>query len=211
MLTFDLTMQSCKIGCFLWTSRLSASPAAVRNYGTRRESKPWKQRPNRKAKLALILREDVPKLGRSGHVVRVEHGHGRNWLLPQGKAVYATPDNMKLHNAVEQEQGGDSDVDIAAFVRSVFAKHEIIIPAPETVSEDEEWGVYEHHIAKALRRFRLHVPLDCIHLPSPLTSYGAHSVSLTLDNKTDVPFTVSVVERSQTQSSNDAVDTSSTL
>lgn len=165
----------------------------ARCYGTRLESKPWRQRPNRKAKLALILTEDVPKLGSSGHVVRVEHGYGRNWLLPQGKAVYATPDNMRLYNAKEQEDGSDSDVYIGAFVKSVFAKHEISIVR----SEQEEWTIYEHHIAKELRRFRLHVPLDCIQLDSPLTSFGGHPVTLKVDESTDVLFTLRVVPKTR--------------
>lgn len=161
----------------------------VRRYGTRLESKPWRQRPNRKAKLALILTEDVPKLGSSGHVVRVEHGYGRNWLLPQGKAVYATPDNMRIYNAKEQEDGSDSDVDIGAFMRSVFTKHEIYILR----DKQEEWAIYEHHIAKELRRFRLHVPLDCIQFDSPLTSFGEHPVIIRVDESTEVPFTLKVV------------------
>lgn len=180
--------------------RLSRFPARVflvghvRGYGTRLESKPWKQRPNRRAKLALILTEDVPKLGSSGHVVGVEHGYGRNWLLPQGKAVYATPDNMRLYNAKEQEDGSDSDVDIGAFIRSVFTKHEICISR----GEQEEWAIYEHHIAKELRRFRLHIPLDCIQLDSPLTSFGEHPVIIRVNESTDVPFTVKVVPNSST-------------
>ncbi|MFQ5697435.1 MAG: 50S ribosomal protein L9 [Myxococcota bacterium] len=38
----------------------------------------------------VILTEDVPKLGQAGDVVRVRSGYGRNYLLPQGKAMLAT-------------------------------------------------------------------------------------------------------------------------
>ena len=168
----------------------------ARSYGQRLESKQWKQRPNRKAKLALILTEDVPKLGRRGHVVRVEHGYGRNWLLPQGKAAYATPDNRALYDAKDRQQDSDSDADIEAFVRSVFTKHTITISSPSGVGEGEEWAVYEHDIAKELRRFRLHVPLDCIHLPAPLTSHGAHEVTLKIDDTAHIPFTVHITPQS---------------
>lgn len=175
-------------------SRLSARPLLAccsRSYGTRRESKPWKQKPNRKAKLALILTEDLPNLGSRGHVVRVEHGYGRNWLLPQGKAVYATPDNMRLYDAEEKRAGGESEVDVAALLRDVASRHEISIP----LDGDGEVAVYEHHVAKALRRFRLHVPLDCIDLEEPLTSYGEHPVIIKVDETTAVPFTVKVVPK----------------
>ena len=191
--------------------RVSSRPALVENargYGTRRESKPWKQRPNRKAKLPLVLTEDVDKLGRRGHVVRVEHGYGRNWLLPQGKAVYATLDNMELYGAREEMQGSESEADIAAFVKGVFAKHDISVTVP---SEGGEWSVHEQHIAKELRRFRLHVPLDCIQLSEPITSIGAHPVSLTVDNENEISFTVNVVSRDTRQAGQYGSEVSSTV
>ena len=81
---------------------------ATRCYGTRRESKQWKQKPNRKPRLAIILTQDVYKLGVKGQIVKVKHGYGRNHLLPQGMAVYATPDNIKQHNAFEATKGSST-------------------------------------------------------------------------------------------------------
>src|SRR5512142_1870587 len=40
--------------------------------------------------MQLILREDVDNLGKSGEVVSVRDGFGRNYLLPRGLAVPAT-------------------------------------------------------------------------------------------------------------------------
>ncbi len=45
--------------------------------------------------MQLILKEDVPNLGKMGELVDVSNGFGRNYLLPQGKAVVATPRNVK--------------------------------------------------------------------------------------------------------------------
>jgi large subunit ribosomal protein L9 len=44
--------------------------------------------------MELILLERVAKLGQMGDVVRVRDGYGRNFLLAQGKAMRATPDNI---------------------------------------------------------------------------------------------------------------------
>src|SRR5437762_4469318 len=44
--------------------------------------------------LQVILREDVPNLGKSGELVSVRPGYGRNYLIPQGKAVLATTKNV---------------------------------------------------------------------------------------------------------------------
>ena len=45
--------------------------------------------------MQVILQEDVAKLGKAGDVVNVSEGYGRNFLLPQGLAVLATPGALK--------------------------------------------------------------------------------------------------------------------
>ena len=44
--------------------------------------------------MQVILREDVDNLGKSGEVVNVKPGYGRNYLLPRGLAVKATARDM---------------------------------------------------------------------------------------------------------------------
>ena len=43
----------------------------------------------------VILLDNVENLGSIGDLVKVKAGYGRNFLLPQGKAALATPENMK--------------------------------------------------------------------------------------------------------------------
>jgi large subunit ribosomal protein L9 len=45
--------------------------------------------------MKVLLLEDVYKLGRAGDVKKVADGYGRNYLLPQGLAVLATPGALK--------------------------------------------------------------------------------------------------------------------
>ncbi|HBI22617.1 MAG TPA: 50S ribosomal protein L9, partial [Nitrospiraceae bacterium] len=45
--------------------------------------------------MKVILKEEVKGLGKAGAIVNVAEGYGRNFLLPQKKAVDATPDNLK--------------------------------------------------------------------------------------------------------------------
>ena len=51
--------------------------------------------------MQVILREDVPNLGKGGDLVSVRPGYGRNFLIPQGKAVLATRKNV---NQLEHEK-----------------------------------------------------------------------------------------------------------
>lgn len=45
--------------------------------------------------MQLILRADVENLGRLGDTVAVKPGYGRNYLIPQGLAMLATPANLR--------------------------------------------------------------------------------------------------------------------
>ena len=44
----------------------------------------------------LILKTDVENLGYKDDLVSVKNGYGRNFLIPQGKAVFATPSAKKM-------------------------------------------------------------------------------------------------------------------
>ena len=45
--------------------------------------------------MQVILMEKVANLGELGDVVKVKDGYARNFLIPEGKAKRATPDNLK--------------------------------------------------------------------------------------------------------------------
>jgi large subunit ribosomal protein L9 len=47
------------------------------------------------ALMKVILRQDVPKLGDKGTLQTVKDGYARNYLIPQGFAVLATPGELK--------------------------------------------------------------------------------------------------------------------
>ncbi|NLV19477.1 MAG: 50S ribosomal protein L9 [Bacteroidetes bacterium] len=45
----------------------------------------------------IILLQDVPKLGQKDDLVQVKNGYGRNFLIPKGYAIAATPSAKKMH------------------------------------------------------------------------------------------------------------------
>ena len=51
--------------------------------------------------MEVILRKDVPKLGKAGDVVKVKNGYARNYLIPKGLAILA---NQKTIRALENQR-----------------------------------------------------------------------------------------------------------
>ncbi len=162
----------------------------TKNYSTKQQSKPWKQKPNRKPRLGIILTEDVHNLGIKGQIVKVKRGYGRNYLLPQKKALYATPDNTKKLNAfVVDDKAGSSIINTAAVIKFLKERNVII----ERASKDNS-AIFEQQISRAFHlSLRLHVPIDCIELEEPIVDFEAeHTVGVRIDEKTvvDVPLIV---------------------
>lgn len=53
--------------------------------------------------MKVLLLKDIYKLGRAGDVKKVADGYGRNYLLPQGLAVLATPGALKQSDNIRQK------------------------------------------------------------------------------------------------------------
>lgn len=53
--------------------------------------------------MQIILLEKIANVGNLGDVVKVKNGFARNFLIPQGKAKRATPENLKLLEAKRTE------------------------------------------------------------------------------------------------------------
>lgn len=59
--------------------------------------------------MKVLLIKDVYKLGRAGDVKRVATGYGRNFLLPKGLAVLATPNALKQVEAIRADAAVQRD------------------------------------------------------------------------------------------------------
>jgi len=53
--------------------------------------------------MKVLLLKDVYKLGRAGDVKKVANGYGRNFLIPQGFAIPATPNSIKMAESISKK------------------------------------------------------------------------------------------------------------
>ena len=63
--------------------------------------------------MKIILKENIEKLGFSDEVVKVKNGFGRNFLIPQGKAILATDSAVKVLEEKLRQQSGKEEKEVA--------------------------------------------------------------------------------------------------
>ena len=166
----------------------------TRNYGSKKQSRPWKQKPNRNPRLRIILTEDVPNLGGKSQLVRVKRGYGRNVLIPEGRAVYATSYNIEKYGISQDELKGNvesSKTDSISFITKYLEDKTLIVRQDPEVYK---WCLRETAISKAFYScLQLYVPVDSILMEKPITEFGPSSVKIQLTDDHIVPVDVEVV------------------
>ncbi|WP_288905614.1 50S ribosomal protein L9 [uncultured Porphyromonas sp.] len=63
--------------------------------------------------MKIILKEDMPNLGFKGEIVDVKAGYGRNFLIPQGKAVIASESAIKILQENQRQQARKLEAELA--------------------------------------------------------------------------------------------------
>tara|TARA_E500000178_G_scaffold143653_1_gene143247 strand:- start:5 stop:454 length:450 start_codon:yes stop_codon:yes gene_type:complete len=74
--------------------------------------------------MEVILLEKIGKFGEIGDKVKVKAGYGRNYLIPKGKAVFATDKNLAVFESrrAELEANAQERLDLAKNRASKLAK-----------------------------------------------------------------------------------------
>jgi large subunit ribosomal protein L9 len=132
--------------------------------------------------MEVILKEDVPKLGNRGDVIKVAEGYGRNFLLPHKLAIEANAANKAV---IEQMKS-------AAVRRSAKEKSESEALAKQfeglevsftrkSGENDQLFGsVTSGDIADALAKKSFHIDRRKIQLHEPLKTVGEFTVPVKL-------------------------------
>ena len=144
--------------------------------------------------MEVILLESVQKLGELGDKVTVKSGYGRNFLIPQKKAVPATAENL------QQFEERRSELEAAAGDKLSIAKtraekvDELSITITTKAGEEGKLfgSVSNLEIAEALNEQGFEVERRNVRMPDgPIRHVGEHEVGVHLH--TDVIATVKVI------------------
>ncbi len=146
--------------------------------------------------MKVILKEDIPKLGTMGETVQVAPGYGRNYLIPQGKAVLATSKNFK-----ELEHQRQLILRKAELIRKdaeSFAEkfRGLTLTLSRKVGEEDKiyGSVSVSDISQALKEAGVEIERKLIKLDAPIKSLGEFQVPVKVHADVTAEITVQVVK-----------------
>ena len=145
----------------------------------------------------VILLENVENLGSIGDLVKVKPGYGRNYLLPQGKAALATPENMKEIEArrAELEKAAAEELAAAKTRAGAIEGMELVIPANAGPEGKLFGSVGPIDIADAFEKVQVAVERSEVRMPEgPIQELGEFTIGVHLHPEVDVDINVRVVE-----------------
>ncbi len=151
--------------------------------------------------MEVILKETIDTLGREGDIVKVKAGYGRNYLLPQGKAVLANAGNIALF---EKDKAAiqariEEEMKVAEALAKKMAGTTITIPVLAGTDERLFGSVTSGDISKHLAEVDITVDKKQIILPEPIKTLGESTVSVKVGFQKSVDITVLVVPLTETE------------
>ncbi|NIW23417.1 MAG: 50S ribosomal protein L9 [Gammaproteobacteria bacterium] len=150
----------------------------------------------------VILLEKIENIGGIGDQVSVKPGFARNFLLPQGKATLATPENVAKFEAQRADLEAKAQAELeAAQARAAKLEGQTLTISANAGPEGKLFGsIGTIDIAQACEeKLGAEVERSEIRLPDgPLRVVGEHAIELHLHMDVNVPITV-VVEGVMTE------------
>jgi large subunit ribosomal protein L9 len=147
--------------------------------------------------MQLILKEDQDNLGKSGEVVNVRPGYGRNYLLPRGLAVLATAGDI---SRVEHEKkviaARTAKLSKEAQAEADRLSQVTVSIARAVGDEDKLFGsVTSRDIAEALQQQGVTIDSKKLVLEEPIRALGLTEVSVKLGRGVQAKIKVWVVKK----------------
>ena len=149
--------------------------------------------------MKVVLRQSVEQLGDRGEVISVSAGYARNFLLPKGIALEATPGNLRTLALQKKVWMAREAKEIDEAKRLVAAVEAVHLTIPKKVGEENTLygSVTTTEIAELLEAKGFSVDRRKIVLAEPIKKAGAHTVTVKIHPKVAAKVQVEVVAESE--------------
>jgi len=151
--------------------------------------------------MEVILLENIRNLGKFGNKVDVAKGFGRNFLIPQGKAVPATKSNIAKFEAQRSDFEKAAKGRLQAAQERAAEVNNIHITIAARAAEGKLYGsIGTVDLVKAFKDKGMTVTRQEIRLPSgPLREIGDYNIDLQLHAEVIATAKVSIVPEAENQ------------
>ncbi|HKJ44371.1 MAG TPA: 50S ribosomal protein L9 [Balneolales bacterium] len=149
--------------------------------------------------MKLILKENVDKLGDAGDVVDVKDGYGRNYLIPQGKAVMASNGALKTIEEVKRQAAKKVELNLEAAKELADKIGETPVTIPVTSGEEGRihGTVTTAQIADALKEKGIEIDRRKIELKEDIKALGEYIANVSLMSDINAELKVWVVKKAE--------------
>jgi large subunit ribosomal protein L9 len=148
--------------------------------------------------MEVILLENISKLGRLGQTVNVKAGFGRNYLIPQGKAVHATEANTAAFETrrAELESAAAALLAAAQLRADAISALGLISITANAGEEGKLFGsVGTRDIADAIVALGCEVDKSEVRLPSgALRELGEYEIAIQVHGDVTAMVAVAVIQ-----------------
>ncbi|WP_439183459.1 50S ribosomal protein L9 [Carboxylicivirga taeanensis] len=145
--------------------------------------------------MEIILREDIQNLGHKNDIVTVKNGYGRNYLIPQGLAVLATPSAKKVHaeNLRQRAHKEEKIKNEALEVAKTLEGKSFTIGAKASSTGKIFGSVNTIQIAEALTKEGFNVERKNISMKDEAKELGTYNATVKLHREVKVDISIEVV------------------
>tara|TARA_Y100000817_G_scaffold41409_2_gene28347 strand:- start:4814 stop:5260 length:447 start_codon:yes stop_codon:yes gene_type:complete len=146
--------------------------------------------------MQVIIKKKIEKLGDVGDIITVKDGYARNYLLPRGLVVKATPGNLKEVELIKSQIQKKNEKKINDQKELAKKLSNLKINIPVKVGEDNQifGSVNSTNIIEFLIEKGFEVNKKSIKLDEPIKSLGIHNVILKLDEGIESNIKVYVIK-----------------
>ena len=145
--------------------------------------------------MKVILNQDIKGLGRSGDMVNVADGYGRNFLIPRGMAVEADSKNMNIMMSKRkaQKEHTERETERAKRIAEKLSKTRLLIKAKSGERGRLFGSITSRDLADEIKKqFGVEVDRKKIDLPEPIKAVGLYKVEIKLYAEINVTVDVEV-------------------
>lgn len=146
--------------------------------------------------MEIILLQDVSKLGQKDDLVKVKAGYGRNFLIPRGFAIAATPSAKKMHaeNLRQRAHKEEKIKTEAQELANKMADLKLIIGAKTSTSGKIFGSVNTIQIAEALKEKGFDIERKSISLPDDqIKEVGKYKATIKLHREVKVQVEFEII------------------